>query len=232
LNGIIFSHVFLIYLSLWQGHNWGKVSEYVGTRTMSQVKNYFYDNKKQILKRKEKGENAKPSEVTGGTNKVSKSDKRLSPPPGDTTANTSVPEDAKVANPEVNNAVGMCMPINQGEKIASAEEQFRQQLLLEQQSQQYMQQQLKQQQQQQQHHEMMLQQHMQRMHDAQRLQEAQRMEEARQEMIRRQQQQQWLAQLQQQQQQQQQQQNQHHQRNEWVDRKCLITLYCSNEQMF
>jgi len=36
------------------GQNWAQISDYVGTRTATQIKNYFYDNRKQLARRKEK----------------------------------------------------------------------------------------------------------------------------------------------------------------------------------
>ena len=188
---------------------------------MSQVKNYFYDNKKQLLKIKEKsGISVKEGpEMETAQEVVTDMDNRLANTPDDTSTNPSIQEGYQLNPPEASPDVGLCMPVNQDETITSAEEHYRQQLLLEQQNQHYMQQQ---QIQLQQHHgmiqERLLHEQMQRMHDAQRMQEAQRMEDARQrhheEILRHQQQQQWLAQFQQQ-------HSQHHQGNEWADRKWL-----------
>ena len=210
-----------------KGHDWAKVSKYVGTRTVTQVKNYFYDNKKQLSKRQEKSENSVEEGPKKETAKdvVTNVDNGPANTPDDTRTNPSIQEGNQRNLPEASPGVGLCMPVNQDETVTSAEEHYRQQLLIEQQNQHYMQQQ---QMQLQQHHEMiqerLLQEQMQRMHDAQRMQEAQRMEDVRQrhheEILRHQQQQQWLAQFQQQQQQQQQQQSQHHQGNDWADREC------------
>jgi hypothetical protein len=189
------------------GHNWSKVSEYVGTRTMSQVKNYFYDNKKQTLKKKEKG--VKPSKEEGTNKKTIKAkrgaksnkvndDQDLSST-NQSTKNATGNVQPNAVNSNTTTDVGMFMSVNQNE----AEEQYRQ--LLEQQNQHYMQQQMLHQHKQQ--HEMLqerlLHQQMQRIHDVHRLQEVQIMEE---ELLRHQQQQ-WLAQFQQQ------------QGNDWIDRK-------------
>ena len=195
---------------------------------MSQVKNFFYDNKKQVLRKKEKGEKSGKSATTEEISKkkftkeknatlAEKQQKQALDL--DTNTNQSVQDSLEISSQpdsvQTDYGIGLCMPVNQEGKVMSAEEQYHRQILHEQQNQQYIQQQLQQQhhlQQQQQQH--FLHQQMQRMHDAQRLQEAQRMEDARQrhqeEMMR----QQWLAQLQQQQHHQQQQQG-----NDWADRK-------------
>jgi hypothetical protein len=215
------------------GHNWAKVSEHVGTRTTTQVKNFFYDNKKQTSKKKEKASKlAEGSLKAKATTERKDVDQDKSSVEDNNRTNPSVQEVIELiitSNPEakMNAEVGMCMPVNQSENITSAEAQY-QQLLLEQQNRRFIQQQ-HQMQLQQQHdlmqermQERLIHEQMQRMHEAQRLQEAQRMEDARQaaaqqEMMRHQQQQQWLAQYQQHQQNQQQVQGQ-----DWVDRKYML----------
>ncbi|KAL3782577.1 hypothetical protein HJC23_005280 [Cyclotella cryptica] len=189
------------------GHNWGQVSEYVGTRSMSQVKNYFYDNKKQASKKKDKAEKSIKSgsiaETTQETvidtkkknakeNDSSKIDNGTSSMPSDTSSQQKSEEDTR-KSPRQNAAetdahqsdVGICLPVSQKDDNTSAEEQYCQQLLLEQQNQHFIQQKMNLQMQQHHQHELLQQQQHQEMiqerllhHQMQMMHDAQRLQEA------------------------------------------------------
>jgi len=68
------------------GRNWIMLSDAVGTKSISQIKNYYYDYKKQGRGRGDK----KPSRSSGKGKK--RDDESETPPPDQTTAESSVPE--------------------------------------------------------------------------------------------------------------------------------------------
>jgi hypothetical protein len=174
---------------------------------MSQVKNYFYDNKKQASKKKDKTEKAIKSyrivettqEIGIGINKKNSKENELQKTengsgtvPDDTLSQqisqqdtrNSPPQNAAETNPQ-HEDVGICLPVNQREDNTSAEKQYCQQFLLDQQNQHFIQQNMNLQMQQQHQHEIMQQQQQHEImherllhHQMQRMHDAQRLQEA------------------------------------------------------